>query len=218
MVYAIVLAAGDGLRMQMNCPKALIKVKNKPIFMYSLLALSKNKNVNKIFVVARKGHEQKYQKEFNKYIKNRNVQILIGDDNNRQESLKKSITQINSLVKLNKNDIILTHDCARINLTNELIDQSINTAKKQGYSTVAIKANDSLFDIKTNQYIPRKDIYLIQTPQSFQYKYWKNKDVKNSTDLFSYLGLKLNKKNIVNGTIFNFKITVEQDLNLVQKN
>jgi 2-C-methyl-D-erythritol 4-phosphate cytidylyltransferase len=53
---------------------------------------------------------------------------------------------------------------------------------------------------------------LVQTPQTFQCKYWKLKDTTNTTDLFNYLNLKVTKRNLVIGKINNFKITTPADL------
>ena len=50
------------------------------------------------------------------------------------------------------------------------------------------------------------------------FKYWKNKDSEKSTDLFSYLGLKLKKQNLSFGSIENLKITNKEDLRIVREN
>ncbi len=218
MIYGLVLAAGLGTRMGLNCPKALIKIKNKPIFVHSLKVFINSKKITKVYVACHPGYISKYEKIIEKYFHNDQVKLMPGDIKGRQESLKKSISFIQKENKLNTNDLIVTHDCARINLTNEILLDSINVAIKKGYSTAAIKMNDSLFDLSKNKYIDRKEKYQIQTPQTFKFKYWKTKATNKSTDLFSYLNLKITKDNLSIGSIFNYKITEKLDLKRVQKN
>jgi 2-C-methyl-D-erythritol 4-phosphate cytidylyltransferase len=55
----------------------------------------------------------------------------------------------------------------------------------------------------------------VQTPQTIKYRQWNNKTIvptKNITDLFTYLNIKLNKNQIANGSLLNFKVTTENDL------
>lgn len=211
MTYGLILAAGIGERLEKGVPKALVVVNKKPIFIHSLLTFSKNKNIDKIIVVCHPKYLKSYEQLSNKFIK-RKVYFCEGSIKGRQESLKNAIEFIKQNFKLNLDDIIVTHDCARTNVNDTVINDAIMLTKKVGYSTVAIKLNDSLFDLNKNCYINRDHKLLIQTPQSFQYKYWKNKPVGKSTDLFSYLNLKITKKNIVNGFCNNFKITNKEDL------
>ncbi len=211
MTYCLILAAGIGERLKKNIPKALVTFNKKPIFIHSLLAFVKNKNINKIIVVCHPKYLDSYRKLTKKFIKT-NLYFCEGSIKGRQESLKNGMEFIKQNFKLNLTDIIVTHDCARINVNSTIINNTINLTKKTGYSTVAIKLNDSLFDLNKNRYINRDCKLLIQTPQSFQYKYWKNKSVGKSTDLFSYLNLKITKKNITTGSCNNFKITNKEDL------
>ena len=87
MVYAIILAAGDGKRLGMNIPKALVKVKNIPIFIHSLLEFSKNKKINKLVVVYHPKYLQEYKQQINKYLKNTDVILVEGNLDSRQGSL-----------------------------------------------------------------------------------------------------------------------------------
>jgi 2-C-methyl-D-erythritol 4-phosphate cytidylyltransferase len=115
---------------------------------------------------------------------------------------------------LSVRDIIITHDCARINITSDIINRNIAVAKKYGLASTVLPISDSLCEItNTSRYIARNDKYLVQTPQTFQYKYWKNKSTKGTTDLFTYLNLKFKKENLVIGCRQNFKITTKDDLN-----
>lgn len=217
MVYGIILAAGDGKRLGMDIPKALVNVKNIPIFIYPLLEFSKNKKIQKIVVVYHPKYLSEYKKYVNKYLKNRDVILIEGNLSNRQGSLINAINYLKNNFKMSPSDVIVTHDCARINVSNNLIDKTILTAKKYGYSTLAVKSNDSLYLLdKKPKYLNRDAVYKIQTPQTFLFKYWKNNQTKNTTDLFTYLNLKLTKNNLVSSSLKNFKITSKEDLKLFE--
>jgi 2-C-methyl-D-erythritol 4-phosphate cytidylyltransferase len=67
-------------------------------------------------------------------------------------------------------------------------------------------------------YLERTHKYIVQTPQTFQYKFWKKHQIKvetDVTDLFTYLKLKINQSNLVTGNLLNFKITTIEDLQLI---
>jgi 2-C-methyl-D-erythritol 4-phosphate cytidylyltransferase len=67
-------------------------------------------------------------------------------------------------------------------------------------------------------YLDRSHKYVVQTPQTIQYKFWKESEIKDDhaiTDLFTYLQLKLKKENLVNGNLLNYKITTVADLKLI---
>jgi 2-C-methyl-D-erythritol 4-phosphate cytidylyltransferase len=60
-------------------------------------------------------------------------------------------------------------------------------------------------------YKDRNELFLVQTPQSFQYKFWKKTKDSNSTDLFTFLKLPITNKNVVRGSASNYKITYKED-------
>jgi 2-C-methyl-D-erythritol 4-phosphate cytidylyltransferase len=68
------------------------------------------------------------------------------------------------------------------------------------------------------KYLDRTHKYLIQTPQTIQYKHWSEIKVINPqkiTDLFTYLNIKIKQTNLVLGSLWNFKITTVEDLKLI---
>jgi 2-C-methyl-D-erythritol 4-phosphate cytidylyltransferase len=111
-------------------------------------------------------------------------------------------------------DIIITHDAARINVNSRIINDNICVAKKHGYASTVLPLADSLCQLnKTISYVSRDNKFLVQTPQTFQYKYWSSHiDNPRVTDLFTYLKLTLLTKHLVMGSNMNFKITNQNDL------
>jgi 2-C-methyl-D-erythritol 4-phosphate cytidylyltransferase len=79
---------------------------------------------------------------------------------------------LNEHFHLKPNDILITHDAARININNEIINQNIAVATKYGYASTVLPLRDSIGQLtNTIQYINRSHKYIIQTPQTIQYKF-----------------------------------------------
>jgi 2-C-methyl-D-erythritol 4-phosphate cytidylyltransferase len=145
--------------------------------------------------------------------------ICNGDQQARWKSLSKGVDFLNKHLQLKSTDIIVTHDAARINVTSEIIETNILTTAKYGYASTVLQLHDSIMELKKDvHYLERSHKYLVQTPQSFQYKFWKNykpKTASKITDLFTYLNLEIKSVNLVPGSLLNFKITTIEDLKLI---
>ncbi len=213
MNVAIILLAGKGKRFSNTKTKNLSLINKKHLFRFVVDTCLKNKSFNKIVLVVNKNEKTIIEKE---YMKNKRVSIVVGSSNSRQNSLKNGVNYISK--KLKSNDIIVTLDGDRVFVTNELINKSIKISIKYGYSCTYIKLADSIVNINSNniKYLSRDKVNCIQTPQTIQYRYWNNNQ-KTGNDLFSSLNLKLNKKNLIQGSPLNFKITFKEDLELANK-
>lgn len=212
MIYALILLAGKGQRFSNKQTKNLSIINKKHVFSFVTDTCLKNKQIDKIVLIINKNEKTIIEKQ---YKANKKITIVMGSEISRQHSLNIGVKHVSNNLK--HNDIIVTLDGDRIFVTNELINKSIEVAKKQGYASAYIKLADSIVKIDSNiKYIPRDSIYCVQTPQSFQFRYWNGRQ-KQGNDLFSSLNLKLSKKNLFNGSLLNFKITFKQDLALAKK-
>ena len=213
MNVAIILLAGKGKRFSNTKVKNLSLINNKHLFRFVADTCLKNKSLDKIILVINKNIKAIVAKE---YAKNKKISIVIGSNNSRHDSLINGINYISK--KLKSNDIIVTLDGDRVFVTNELINKSIKMSSKHGYSCANIKLVDAIVNVNSNniKYLSRDNVNCIQTPQAIQYKYWSN-NKKIGNDLFSSLNLKLNKRNLFEGSPLNFKITFKEDLELANK-
>ena len=215
MTIAIVLLAGKGKRFKSKTSKNLTLVGGKPLYSFVPNVCLKNKNINKTLLVVNKNEKSNIEKYFNYEIKNGKLMLVYGSEKTRQESLNIAIGRLSKSLK--PNDVIVTLDGDRIFVTNDLINKSILVAKKYKYANTILKLNDSIINFdKKILYLNRENVYIIQTPQTFLYKFWKSKQRKG-TDLFSSLNLELQKNNLIKGNPLNFKITVKEDLELAGK-
>jgi 2-C-methyl-D-erythritol 4-phosphate cytidylyltransferase len=173
MNYGIILAAGNGTRLELKNPiKPLVIIKSKPLFCHALFTFLKNKLIHEIVLVVNKKYHKAYLQHIAKHKLNKPVHIIDGSDVGRHLSLLAAMNFLKDNKRLNGNDIFVTHDAARINVSTELINSSIYVAKKHGYASTVLPLYDSLCEITNkSKYIDRSHKFLVQTPQTFQYKY-----------------------------------------------
>lgn len=214
----VIVAAGSGSRMKMNINKQFIKLNNKEIIAYTIEKFYNNKNIQDIVVVLREEEIDFFKNEIlNKYEFSR-VKIASGG-NERQDSV------YNGLKLLGNNcDIVLIHDGARPFVTNEIIDISIQEAKKQKAVVVGVPVKDTIKVInKDNEIVDtleRNRLWAVQTPQTFEYsillKAYENAFNDNfyGTDdamLVERMGYKVN---MVEGSYNNIKVTTPEDISI----
>ena len=195
--YVIILASGDGKRMGYKTPKCFININKTPIYLFSLKTFSKIKQFKQIILVVPKGYKNKV-----KMIDKR--MIIATGGATRNQSFENGIK---TLKNLKKNDLILIHDAARINVKKNDILKLLKT--KQNYGTLCYKGPKNQSDLRLNN-------LNVQTPQFcryFIYKQAQNKN-KNGRDLFTYLNLKPKNNNFIysSNKSKNFKITFKKDL------
>lgn len=216
-VVAIIVAAGRGKRMGMDFNKQFILLNNKPILAYTLEKFEKTKSIDEIVLVVGKD-EIGFVKEniIDKY-SIKKVSKIVAGGKERQDSV------YNGLLAVKEHcSIILIHDGARPFIEEELIEKSIDMARKMGAVVVAVPVKDTIKrvdnDMKVIDTLKRDELWSIQTPQTFQYKLLKkaydlnreNKDiVTDDAMMVERLG---GTVNILKGSYKNIKITTPEDL------
>ena len=214
MNYSILLLAGSSTRFLNNIPKQFYRVKDKPIYYYSLKALNNAKDIDGIILVTNKDKVLDVfneAKQFN-FIK---VRAVIAGGTSRNESVKLGLDKIKEFA--NKDDIILIHDAARPSLDEKLINIAINETKKYSATTFAIHSYDTLVKAKNyiiTSYLNRNEIFRIQTPQTFKYEVicnaYKNFHLTNDdTELVHALNIPVH---LLKGEAKLFKITSFEDI------
>jgi len=217
---AIIPAGGKGFRSGFSTPKQYLKVNGKEIIVYTLQTFQKNKLINKIIVAAEPEYFSLFLKLVKKY-KLSKVKLIVEGGSTRQHSVFNAVLASDA----DDNDLIVVHDAARALLSDAVLTNAILSAKKNGNALVCINAKDTLIKGKkfVNEYLNRDEVYYVQTPQIFTYNDLYKALVKAEKENFvgtdeSMLVTKLGKKvNIVEGSVFNFKITTKEDVELFRK-
>jgi 2-C-methyl-D-erythritol 4-phosphate cytidylyltransferase len=128
----------------------------------------------------------------------------------------------NGIKAIKEDSVIAIHDAVRPLASNELICRSFKEAEQLGNAIVAIKSKDSVRQQKGNSSLSlnRDEIYLIQTPQTFQfellntaYKQEYSKEFTDDASVVERTGITLN---LIEGESKNLKITFPEDLSLAE--
>jgi len=202
----IILAGGESKRFNSNTPKPYTNYKGKPLLLHSI-DKAKAFRFNKIVLVINKKH-----KNYIKRLNIKDVKIIIGGKTRAESAFK----ALKSIKKDNFKNVMI-HDAARPNFTLKLLTKLMNGLKLNNCVIPAIQTPDSIkhksSNIITN--LKRENIYLIQTPQAFNYKKLyalqnnKGIEITDDANLFVKAGKKIK---ILKGEITNNKITINSDI------
>ena len=223
MNIALILAAGRGTRFGNEIPKQFIVVDEKPLYIYCLEQFEYCDKIDKIVIAFDEGHINNL--EYKDYGITKVHEIVIGGQS-RQETVRKSLNAIKAWAK--NDDIILIHDSARPLLTEDLIIRNIEECKIHDAVTSALPSVDSILESvdhnKISSITNRKNMYLIQTPQTFKFSliYWAHENAVQNGIYHAtedcQLVAKLNKPIfLVEGERRNIKITTREDLVLFKE-
>ena len=117
---ALIVAGGNGSRMNSDIPKQFLMLKNKPILMYSIEKLVQFDN---IILVLPEGQTDYWQKLCLNYNFNINHDVVTGGKN-RFESVKKGLSYIG------ENSIVAIHDGVRPLISKKQINSLLIKVKK----------------------------------------------------------------------------------------
>jgi len=207
---ALILAAGFGNRMKASVPKQFLLLNNRPILMQTI---KKFADFDEIVVVINESYFNFWDKLCVKY--NFTVKhTIVAGGKNRFNSVK------NGLSVISDDCAVAIHDGVRPFVSKILINNIINKVT-DGSNNIGIiptiPVKDSICVHKKKfQYIDRKNIFLIQTPQCFYSinikKAYQQKYQKSFTDDASVFIKNNGKVETVLGEETNIKITTKEDL------
>ena len=205
----IILAGGESKRFNSNIPKPYHLYKGKSLILHSIDKAENYSKFSKIVLVINKKH-----KSYIKKLKTKNIKIVMGGET-RAESAYNALQSIKSYNIKN----VLIHDAARPNFSLKLLDRLHKDLKLNDCVIPAIQTSDSVKQKNSNTVtnLKRENIYLIQTPQAFNYKklysLQNNSDTEITDDanLFVRAGIKIK---IIKGEINNNKITINSDIKI----
>lgn len=217
-IWAVIVAAGKGKRMGAGINKQFIDLKGKPILYYTLKAFSDNQYINNIALVCASDEINYCQKEVVEKYNFIKVKCIAPGGLERQHSV------FNGLKMLKDCEIALIHDGARPFVSDNIINQGIDFARKHGACACGVVPKDTIklkdkagFGEGT---LDRQQLFAVQTPQSFKYElimdsYEKLKEINiNFTDDTSVAENFGHRVYLYEGSYNNIKITTPEDLAL----
>ena len=207
--YAIIVAGGNGSRMQTEVPKQFLILGKLPILMHTILKFKSE--VDDIILVLPQDHFDYWRDLCSKYSFHEPVKVVQGG-NSRFESVK------NGLSIISDNGIVAIHDSVRPFVNQVVIKEAFNVALDKGNAVVSVFLNDSIREVTEtgNKSVDRSSYRLIQTPQCFEINFLKRAyeqpEINTFTDDASVaenIGAKIN---LTQGSFDNIKITTISDL------
>jgi len=220
-VVAIIVAAGKGKRMGKDLSKQYILLEDKPIIAHTLEKFERSKLVDKVILVVGED-EIEFVKEniINKYLFKKVTNVISGG-RERQDSVYRGL-----LASGEDCGIVLVHDGVRPFIKEEIIEQSIEIAKRVGAVVVAVPVKDTIKRVNKNMQVletlKREELWSIQTPQTFQYKLLKkaHESAKKLGNIVTDDGMMVellgSHVEVLEGDYDNIKITTPEDLIMAQ--
>lgn len=222
---AIIPAGGKGLRTGITrkgnaVPKQYLKIRGKEIIVFTLLTFQKNKLIDRIIVSAEPDYFELLI-SLKKNYRLTKLDLVVEGGETRQNSVYNALLSSQA----ESEDLIVVHDAARALLPDEVLTKAVKTARIKGNALVTMKAKDTLIkgNRTVNEYLDRNEVHYVQTPQIFKYKDLLRAMNKSFKEKFvgtdeSVLVKRIGKEvNIVEGSVFNFKITTKEDIELFRK-
>lgn len=227
MNIAIVLAGGIGTRMRNDgFPKQYLKVRGKPILIYTLEKFQACAEVDQIVVVA---HAQ-WKEKILRWAKEYGIEKLT-DIASQGESRQESVYNgLNACLKyaLSANDLVLIHDSARPLVTLELISACIRNACGHDGCLPVIGVKDTIYYSRDGKVIhgltDRSALFCGQSPEVLKLLPYLElcKDLSAEQMLGVRGSCELAFRNgwdiyMIPGEENNFKLTTAEDMDRLRK-
>nr|HID57936.1 2-C-methyl-D-erythritol 4-phosphate cytidylyltransferase [Desulfobacterales bacterium] len=221
IVTAIIVAAGEGLRMRSGIRKQYLSLCGQPILAHTLNPFENCSAVQEIFLVIPEEDHVFCQEKIIAPLKTRKKVHLISGGEIRQESVYNGLKAIDS-----RCDLVVIHDGVRPFVRKDQIDITIATARKYGSCIVAFPASDTIKLVGTNKQVintlEREMVWMAQTPQTFRYDLIleahevARREGFEGTDDASLVERLGEPVYVVPGDQYNIKITTPEDLRIAE--
>lgn len=213
-IQAIIPTAGTGVRLKSSIPKPFVRLKDKPIFIYTLEAIEQCALIDSIIVVAQPECVEDV-KDFIEEYHLRKVSAVVAGGKERTDSVFNGLAMLEDDTK-----IVVIHDGARPFITQEVLECSIATCQQERAVIVGVPVKPTIKRVNSDyiveETLPRDQLWEIQTPQVFEREViveaYKSKNTFTVTDdasLVEHMGIHVK---IINGDYRNIKITTPEDL------
>lgn len=222
-IFVIICAAGTGERFTNNIiPKQFLHLNNKSILEHSIDKFLSSDVIDHIIIASNPNHNTFLNQIKERYIDNTKIEIISGGKT-RIESVFNSLRHIEK----SKPDLVFVHDAARPNFNTKLIKELVKAINGFDCAVPVSRINDTIKKIDHSKIntVDRSNLFTTQTPQIFKFqilievhKKLQLTEIKeNITDDAQVMELFKKKINTYINSSDNFKITTEDDYNLLSK-
>ena len=215
MNYTVMMpAAGSGQRMGAGYNKLFLELEGKPILIHTLDVFEQDPTCDGMILAVKPEERERINEMLNQFGITK-VHTFVTGGSERQYSVL-------ACVKAHKtNGIVLVHDAARPFIHRQTIQELVSVAELHGAAIAGVKTKDTM-KLAVNgiieKTIERENLWIIQTPQAFQYELLLKATIKAEVEgyfgtdesmLVERLGYPVR---IVESTYDNVKMTTQEDL------
>ena len=220
-VVAVVPAGGTGKRMGAGTPKQFLMLGGVPMMLHSLRALERAPSVSEVVLVVPKQDRERALTDVVERYGLKKVMKVVPGGATRQESVHHGLNEVDEDA-----EIVVVHDAVRPFVTEDLIERSIEAARKHGGAIVAVPMKDTPKqagpDGLIQRTLNRAELWLAQTPQTFRraliVEAYRKAEIEHlhATDDAALVERLGHKVGIVEGSWENIKVTTREDMVLAE--
>ena len=228
---AVVLAAGQGSRMQSKVAKQYIDIHGKPMLYYSLKEFQ-DSVVDEIILVVGEGEVAYCKEHIVEYYGFNKVRTIVTGGKERYLSVYNALQTVEEEIirgDINSDDrYVLIHDSARPLITKQIIEDAIHGVISNKAIVVAVPSKDTIKiadETRAIEYTPKRSLtYIIQTPQAFEFnllinsyrEVMKSSDLEITDDAMIVEHGSNHSIKIVEGSYKNIKVTTPEDIQIAE--
>ena len=219
--FALIPAAGSGVRMAGELPKQYHELSGRPLLHYAVACLCAHPTIEQVFVVLAQDDTRFGRYDWGSFAPK--LEPLYCGGETRAASVFNGLLAVRDAVAAT--DWVLVHDAARPCLARDALDRLIDeVSDDDAGGLLAVPVTDTLKrangEGRVAQTEPREQLWGAQTPQMFRYRLLLEAlraiDHKLATDeacAMEHLGF---KAQLVKGDARNIKVTYPEDLRLAE--
>lgn len=220
---AIVLAAGQGKRMNSKVQKQFLEIGGKPLLYYSLKCFQDSPRIRDIILVTGPEMISYCREEIVENYGLTKVRKVIPGGKERYDSVYQG------LLACEDTELVLIHDGARPFITEEILKRGMEGVQETGACVIGMPSKDTIKISDAEGFVSetpdRSTVWTIQTPQIFSYglirdaheKIRQEGNMAGITDdamiVEQQSGIRIR---LVNGAYTNIKITTPEDLDIAE--
>ncbi len=216
VTYAIIPAAGRGVRLGFDIPKQFLELHRKPLLIHTLEVIVAAPFINGAVLAVPEDFLVEARLLVREHLGDHQPITVIPGGRERQDSVWQALQQIPEECEL-----VLIHDGVRPLVTERLLEATWQAARQTGAVIAAVPATDTVKRVseqRVMETLPREEIWLVQTPQVFRHDIllsayrearrcgW---TVTDDASLVERMGFSVS---VVLGSRTNLKITTQEDL------
>ena len=219
---AIVLAAGQGKRMNSRIQKQFLEIDHRPVLYYSLECFQKSPLIQDIILVTGEEMISYCKKEIVERYNFTKVTKVIAGGKERYDSVYQGLLACEDC------DYVFIHDGARPFVTEAMLERGVFGVQETGACAIGMPSKDTIKISDKEGFVQstpdRSRVWSVQTPQIFAYSLIRSaheslrrKDMTGVTDdamvVEQESGVRIR---LVEGSYQNIKITTPEDLDIAE--